>query len=259
MKMKWKQLRPELHCKLFSFMACDTFDGLGTLMFIRPSPPPWCPCVALRLKSSCQATVMRNPHPSTTRDHLGIGCCFASLFHVRCLCAPSVCRFEWRLNDGFPLRTWHITLMPGRPAGWEKTAAARHSSQPHQSLRKADVTALSSLKNLFADISSFCHTAERRWLTEVENMPNVRLTQIWWIGVCQNPVWCAFYFSFYIFMCNKRELWCFLEVFTCFLAKRQSQSWPPWWKGQVYTLKNKMACTILNFCKFSSCFLANCR
>lgn len=102
---------------------------------VRPGPlAPWCPCVAVRLESSCQATVMRNPHPSTTRDHLGIRCYFASLFHVRCLCAPSVCRFERRLNDGFPLRTWHITLMPGRPAGWEKTAAVRHSSQSHQSL-----------------------------------------------------------------------------------------------------------------------------
>lgn len=97
---------------------------------------PWCPRVAAQSKSSCQATAMRRPHPSTTRDHLGIGCYFASLFHVAWLRAPSVCRLERRLNDRFPLRTWHITLMPGRPAGWEKTAAARHSSKPHQSLRR---------------------------------------------------------------------------------------------------------------------------
>lgn len=55
---------------------------------------------------------------------------------------------------------------------------------------KADVTALSSLENLFADITSFCHTAERswltEWLTETENTPNVRLTQIWWTGVVEN-------------------------------------------------------------------------
>lgn len=104
---------------------------------VRPVPlAPWCPCVALWLKSSCQATVIWNHHPSTSRDHLGIRCYFASLFHVQWLRAPSVCRFEWRLNDRFPLRTWHITLMPGRPAGWEKTAAARHSSQPHPSPRR---------------------------------------------------------------------------------------------------------------------------
>lgn len=109
---------------------------MGTLMFARAPLAPWCPCVAGRLKWSCQATVMRHPHPSTTEDHIGICCYFASLFHVSCLRAPSVCRCEWQLSDGFPLRTWHITLMPGRPAGWENTAAARHSLQPHQSLQR---------------------------------------------------------------------------------------------------------------------------
>lgn len=109
---------------------------IGTLMFVWAQFPPWCPCVALQLKSSCQATNDEKPAPFNYEGPPRDCCYFASLFHVRSLCAPSVCRFEWRLNDGFPLRTWHITLMPSRPAGWEKTAAARHSSQPHQSQRR---------------------------------------------------------------------------------------------------------------------------
>ena len=150
------------HCHIMSRMW-----WIKTLMLAPALLSPWCPCVALHLKSSCQAMVMGNPHPPTLSDHLGMRCHFASLFHVQCLCAPSVCRAEWRLNDRFPLRTWHMTLMPGRAAGWEKTPAARHSSQPHQSVQtKADVTALSSLKNLLADIFSFCHTAERSWLSD---------------------------------------------------------------------------------------------
>lgn len=135
---------------------------------VRPGPlAPWCPCAAVRLKSSCQATVMRNPHPSTTRDHLGIGCYFASLFHVRWLRAPSVCRFERRLNDRFPLRTWHITLMPGRPAGWEKTAAARHSSQPHQSLRRQTWWPWAPRKTCsLTSLLSVTQQREAEWMTD---------------------------------------------------------------------------------------------
>lgn len=113
-----------------------------------------------------QATMMRNLHPSTARDHLGIRCYFASLFHVRWLCAPSVCRFERQLNDRFPLRTWHITLMPGRPAGCEKTAAARHSSQTHQSLRRQSWWPWAPRKTCSLT-SLLSVTAERsRWMTD---------------------------------------------------------------------------------------------
>lgn len=106
---------------------------MQTPMPVRVSLSHRCPRVASPSKSSCQAAVTRNLQPSTTGNHPEICCHFASLFHALCLCAPSVCRSEWQLNDRFPLRTWHITLMPGRPAGWEKTWAARHSYQPHQS------------------------------------------------------------------------------------------------------------------------------
>lgn len=110
-------------------------------------------------------------------------CYFASLFHVRSLCAPSVCRFEWRLNDGFPLRTWHITLMPSRPAGWEKTAAARHSSQPHQSQRRQTWRPRAPWKTCsLTSLLSVTQQREADWLNEVENTPNVRLSQTWWIG-----------------------------------------------------------------------------
>lgn len=139
---------------------------MDSVFDVGPGPlAPWCPCVAVRLKSSCQATVMRNPHPSTARDHLGIRCYFASLFHVPCLCAPSVCRLERRLSDRFPLRTWHITLMPGRPAGWEKTAAARHSSQPHQSLRRQTWRPWAPWKT--CSLTSLLSVTQRRsWLTD---------------------------------------------------------------------------------------------
>lgn len=53
-----------------------------TLMFVQTSSPPSCPRVALQLKSSCPATMMRNSQPSALSDHLGISCYFAILFHV---------------------------------------------------------------------------------------------------------------------------------------------------------------------------------
>ena len=163
---RWKQIRPKPHRKLFTFIACDTFDGWRLWCL---SGARWHLDVHVWPRSWSRAAKQRwweNPRPSTTRDHLGIRCYFASLFHVQRLCAPSVCRLEWQLSDGFPLRTWHITLMPGRPAGWEKTAAARHSSQPHQSPRRQTWRPWAPLKNLFADIFSFCHPAERSWLTD---------------------------------------------------------------------------------------------
>lgn len=139
---------------------------MATLMFVGLLPP-WCPCVAVQLKSSCQATVMRNPHPSTTRDHLGIGCYFASLFHVWWLRAPSVCQFERQLNDRFPLRTWHITLMPGRPAGWEKTAAACHSSQPHHSLQRQTWWPWAPRKTCsLTSLPSVTQQREAEWMTD---------------------------------------------------------------------------------------------
>lgn len=107
---------------------------IGTLMFVWAQFPPWCPCVEVEVELPSNGD--EKPAPFNYEGPPRDCCYFASLFHVRSLCAPSVCRFEWRLNDGFPLRTWHITLMPSRPAGWEKTAAARHSSQPHQSQRR---------------------------------------------------------------------------------------------------------------------------
>jgi len=45
-------------------------------------------------------------------------------------------------------------------------------------------------KNLLADISAFCHTAEREadGLTEAENTRRVSPTQVWWTGVPGNTI-----------------------------------------------------------------------
>lgn len=134
---------------------------------VRPGPlAPWCPCVAARLKLSCQATVMRNPHPSTARDHLGIRCYFASLFHVpvsMCtICLSIWVTAEWRV----PSENMAHNVNARQACGLRKDCSCPSLFPTSSVTAKADVKALSSLKNLFADISSFCHTAERSWLTD---------------------------------------------------------------------------------------------
>lgn len=179
---------------------------------LRPAPlTPWCPRVATRLKLSCQATVMRTPRPSTARDHLGIRCYFASLFHVPRLCAPSVCRFEWRLNDGFPLRTWHTTVMPGRPAGWELTAAARHSFQPHQSLRRQTWRPWAPWKTCsLTSLLSVTRQKETDWLTDWMTGWGGKYTErqdgLDLMDRCVGEHSIRYTFFFTVFMCCKRKL-----------------------------------------------------
>lgn len=90
-----------------------------------------------------------------------------------------------------------------------------------------DVTALSSLKNLFADISAFCHTTQRRWLTdwltEEKNTLSVTLSQIWWIGVFQLVYFCVCVFIvscciigsliLWVWVLPSRSLWAYLSNF----------------------------------------------
>lgn len=149
---------------------------------VRPGPlAPWCPRVAAQSKSSCQATAMRKPHPSTTRDHLGIGCYFASLFHVAWLRAPSVCRAwataEWQV----PSENMAHNVNARQACGLRKDCSCPSLFQTSSVTAKADVMALSSLKNLFADISPFCHPTERSW------------RNVWlWQKICQMSSWFRF-------------------------------------------------------------------
>lgn len=57
---------------------------------------------------------------------------------LSCCAAPSVRLPERRMTDSFPLRTWHVTLMPGGPAGWRRKDYSCPSLFPetrHQSLQ----------------------------------------------------------------------------------------------------------------------------
>lgn len=149
------------------------------------------------------------------RDHLGIRRYFPSLFHVRCLCAPSVCLFEWRQNDRFPLRTWHITLMPGRPAGWEKTAAARHSSQPHQSPGRQTWRPWAPWKTCsLTCLLSVTRQRETDWMTDWGGKYAEHQADAILMDRCVGEHWIMWFFYFFhtFVVCHIRKLLFSLQI-----------------------------------------------
>lgn len=139
---------------------------IQTLMCIQASLPPWCPRVALELKSCCRLTVMRS---TTTficerppRDLLLLFqslSCYASLCTI---CLSAWVTAEWQV----PSENMAHNINARQACGLKGDCSCPSLFLTSSVTAKADVTALSSLKNLLADISSLCHTAERGWLTD---------------------------------------------------------------------------------------------
>lgn len=157
-----KQIRPLPHCKLFSLIACDVFDGwqlwcssgaVGTLMSTCGR------AVEVELPSDGDEKASPFNYQGPPRDRLllcqSLSCCVATCT----ICLSAWATAEWQV----PSENMAHNVNARQACGLRKDCSCPSLFQTSSVTAKADVMALSSLKNLFADISPFCHPTERSW------------------------------------------------------------------------------------------------
>lgn len=165
MKMRWKQIRPKPYCKLFSFITSDVFDGWRLWCSSRPVGTLMSMCgLAVEVELPSDGDLKPSPfnYEGPPRDSLLL-CQSLSCSVATCtICLSVWVTAEWQV----PSENMAHNVNARQACGLRKDCS-RPSLFPTSSVTaKADVMALSSTKNLLADISSFCHTAERSWVND---------------------------------------------------------------------------------------------
>ena len=165
MEMRWKQIRPKPYCMLFPFIACDTFDGWGLWCSSGPIGTLMSMCgraVEVELPSNGDEKPSPFNYEGPPRDSLLLCQSLSCTVSMCTICLSVWVTAEWRV----PSENMAHNVNARQARGLRKDCSCPSLFPTSSVTAKADVTALSSLKNLFADISSFCHTAEGNWLTD---------------------------------------------------------------------------------------------
>lgn len=180
MKMRWKQIRPKPYCKLFSFITSDVFDGCWLWCWSRPVGTLMSVCgLAVEVELPSDGDLKPSPfnYEGPPRDLLLL-CQSLSCSVATCtICLSLWVTAEWQV----PSENMAHNVNARQACGLRKDCSCPSLFPTSSVTAKADVMARSSPKNLLADISSFCHTAEKRWENDWRRWK-----------VCRMPGWLTF-------------------------------------------------------------------